>query len=133
MSFLFECPQCAARKVIVGAAVGRRVRCPSCETLVEITLPAPAAELEAMPSASVTTESAQELPVYSGVAISTPQLQPDWESGTSTTMPGVPILAVADDEENEDKVVLRSSPEEAEMDMTPMIDVTFQLLIFFMV
>lgn len=131
MAFLFECPQCAERRVIAGAAVGHRVRCPACEALVEITLPAEAAE----PSGSLggtTTESA-ELPVYTGVAITAPQLQPEWESKAVAEMPGVPVLAIADDEESEEKVHFRSKPEEAEMDMTPMVDVTFQLLIFFMV
>jgi biopolymer transport protein ExbD len=129
MSFLFECPQCAERRVIVGAAVGHRVRCPACEALVEITLPDSA---DAAAAAGPTGETA-ELPVYTGVAISAPSLQPDWEPPSGAAMPGVPILAIADDEDAEQPVSLRSKPEESEMDMTPMVDVTFQLLIFFMV
>jgi biopolymer transport protein ExbD len=129
MSFLFECPQCAERRVIVGAAVGHRVRCPACEALVEITLPESGDESS---SAGPTAETA-ELPLYTGVAISAPSLQPEWETTSNTAMPGVPVLAIADDEDAEEKVLFRSKPEESEMDMTPMVDVTFQLLIFFMV
>jgi biopolymer transport protein ExbD len=137
MPFLFECPQCAERRVIAGAAVGHRVRCPACEALVEITLPSPEVDSEARPGlqspGDATTESAEGLPVYSGVAISAPSLQPDWEGGSPAAVPGVPVLAMADDEDEEERVTIRSKPEESEMDMTPMVDVTFQLLIFFMV
>lgn len=129
MSFLFECPQCAKRKVIAGAAVGRRVRCPACEALIEITLPSPPSE---EPPAA-TSEAAEMQQVFTGVAISTPSLQPHWEKGSVASMPGVPVLAIADDEDAEERVTFRSQPEESEMDMTPMVDVTFQLLIFFMV
>lgn len=131
MPFLFECPQCAERRVIAGAVVGHRVRCPACEALVEMTLPA-ASDAPPDPSGGATTEAA-ELPVYSGVAITAPQLQPAWEAKPVAAMPGVPVLAMADDEDAEEQVVIRSKPEESEMDMTPMVDVTFQLLIFFMV
>jgi biopolymer transport protein ExbD len=129
MSFLFECPQCAERRVIVGAAIGHRVRYPACEALVEIALPE---SVDSSSSAGPTGETA-ELPVYTGVAISAPSLQPDWETPSNSAMPGVPVLALADDEDVEEPVSIRSKPEESEMDMTPMVDVTFQLLIFFMV
>jgi len=133
MSFLFECPQCAARRVIAEAAVGHRVRCPACDALVEITLPdEEPVDLET--AATPTTEAAEAVQVVTGVAINAPSLQPDWhEPHTAGSVPGVPVLAMADDEEAEEAVYLRSKPEEAELDMTPMVDVTFQLLIFFMV
>jgi biopolymer transport protein ExbD len=131
MAFLFECPQCAARRTIAEAVIGRRVRCPACETLVEIT--PPEEEIIELEPGQPSAEVAERLPVISGVAISTPNLQPDWQGGTPSHMPGVPVLATADDEEEEESVRMRSKPEEAEMDMTPMVDVTFQLLIFFMV
>ncbi len=129
MSFLFECPQCGAHKVITDAAVGRRVRCPACEALVEITLPA---DIEEEPVDLEGVQSTTQR-VFSGVAISAPSLQPDWGSESSTPghIPGVPVLAIADDEDADEAVQVRSKPEEAEMDMTPMVDVTFQLLIFF--
>jgi biopolymer transport protein ExbD len=131
MSFLFECPQCTERRVIAGAAVGHRVRCPACEALVEITLHTSSDAPLSSPGGA--TSEAAELPIYTGVAITTPQLQPEWEAKPAAAMPGVPVLAMADDEELEEQVVIRSKPEESEMDMTPMVDVTFQLLIFFMV
>lgn len=142
MSFLFECPQCTARRVIASHAVGRRVRCPVCEALVEITLPNDdeATGDEIVPlepfTAGQTAELAESnMSVISGVAITAPTLQPAWHDTESSSerVPGVPVLAIADDDETEEPIRLRSRPEESEMDMTPMVDVTFQLLIFFMV
>lgn len=143
MSYLFECPECSARRVIASVAVGRRVRCPACEALVEIVLPAdsterPNADNEKRDFAPInpTAEVAESaMQVISGVAISSPSKQADWQMDTSggDRMLGVPVLAMADDDEVEESVVVKGKTEEAEMDMTPMIDVTFQLLIFFMV
>src|SRR5688572_17310504 len=114
MSFLFECPQCAERRVIVGAAVGHRVRCPACEALVEITLPGAAgSDAEQALSGDATAETA-DLPMFTGVAISAPSLQPEWETTSKTAMPGVPVLAIADEEDGEEQVVIRSKPEESE-------------------
>jgi biopolymer transport protein ExbD len=142
MSFLFECPQCTTRRVVAIHAVGRRVRCPACEALVEITLPDDQAAgsdkivpLEPVRRGQTSEAAESSLTVISGVAISAPALQPDWHhdsNSSSDRIPGVPVLALADDEADE-PIQLRSRPEEAEMDMTPMVDVTFQLLIFFMV
>lgn len=143
MSFLFECPQCTARRVIASNAVGRRVRCPVCEALVEITLPNDAeatgdeiVSLEPITSAQTAELAESTMSVISGVAITAPTLQPDWHHETESSsdrVPGVPVLAIADDDDTEEPIRVRSRPEESEMDMTPMVDVTFQLLIFFMV
>jgi biopolymer transport protein ExbD len=143
MSYLFECPQCGTRRVIAPNAVGRRVRCPACEALVEIVLPdekeAPPTdalvELEPLQREQTSELAESTLPVISGIAISAPSLQPEWHHAAQPSaerMPGVPVLALADGEE-EEAIGFHSRPEEAEMDMTPMVDVTFQLLIFFMV
>ena len=45
----------------------------------------------------------------------------------------VSSFAVAEDEDEIDEVLIRKKRPEEEMDMTPMVDVTFLLLIFFMV
>jgi biopolymer transport protein ExbD len=66
--------------------------------------------------------------------IDAPIAPPQWSFGHSAAppiVPSMPVLAMADDDE-EPPVKLKSRHEEAEMDMTPMVDVTFQLLIFFM-
>ena len=51
----------------------------------------------------------------------------------SDIVPPPPILTDQQEENDDTPIKLRSKPEESEMDMTPMVDVTFQLLIFFMI
>lgn len=66
--------------------------------------------------------------------IDAPLPPPQWSFGGEAPpiVPTMPVLAIADDDGEEPPVKLKSRCEEAEMDMTPMVDVTFQLLIFFM-
>lgn len=65
--------------------------------------------------------------------IDAPIAPPHWSYGGEAPpiVPSMPVLAM-DDDDDEPPVRLKSRCEEAEMDMTPMVDVTFQLLIFFM-
>lgn len=132
MMFLFLCPQCGDQKKLARQSIGRRMRCPNCEALIEVELPREA-ELEEA-SAGVTTETAESrMPVITGVAVARPpEPEADWSVKPPDAVPGVPVLPIEDEEESE-KVIVRSQPEEADMDMTPMVDVTFLLLIFFMV
>jgi biopolymer transport protein ExbD len=135
MPLLFECPQCGDRRVLAAQSIGRRVRCPACESLIEVVLPEDSSELGIDPqaTAAVTAEMADAgTRIITGVAISSSAASPQ-DLRASEAVPGVPILAMDDDEDAEEKVVLKSKPEDAEMDMTPMVDVTFLLLIFFMV
>jgi biopolymer transport protein ExbD len=119
-------------------SIGRRVRCPACESLIEVILPENSDTFQ-HPDGSIapfTAELAEaRVQIITGKTISTPHMPhvevPHKES-VLEQVPGVPVLAMDDDDEEQNKVVLRSKPEEAEMDMTPMVDVTFQLLIFFM-
>jgi biopolymer transport protein ExbD len=67
--------------------------------------------------------------------IDAPIAPPQWSFGGEAPpiVPGMPVLAMDDDDGDDGPVKLqRRKVEEAEMDMTPMVDVTFQLLIFFM-
>ncbi len=47
--------------------------------------------------------------------------------------PHVPKIVVLDDQDDDDEILVRRKRDEDEIDMTPMVDVTFLLLIFFMV
>jgi biopolymer transport protein ExbD len=51
----------------------------------------------------------------------------------ASDLPSDELLPAEDDEEEDDQVLPRSKRAGEEMDMTPMVDVTFLLLIFFMV
>jgi biopolymer transport protein ExbD len=131
MSFVFVCPHCETRHRAADAAEGRRIRCPACQQVVEVTRAdgdeqlAAAATGEAEPTWGVRTVT-QSSPSYSGSG-SRREARPGLPSPRSAPPPGLPP------EPPVQFGAERKKSSEAEMDMTPMVDVTFLLLIFFMV
>ncbi|MEL6105449.1 MAG: biopolymer transporter ExbD [Planctomycetota bacterium] len=120
MSISVNCPQCGAINQVNDSLAGRRVRCPQCDTAVHVP------ELDGgtpppLPPASdepVEVETVKAAPV--AVA---PVVQP---SPAATLPPD-------DDDDDDLDGFVRKQRDEDELDMTPMVDVTFLLLIFFMV
>jgi biopolymer transport protein ExbD len=103
VSIRFACPQCGHRLKADDTAAGNRARCSKCGEIV--TIPAATAKTDTVKTDTVKTDR--------GPA-------------------DVPPLAPADVANR--LVVRRREPlSDDEIDMTPMIDVVFQLLIFFMV
>lgn len=113
---------------------GRRVRCPNCDTVVHV----PKADLDAIDEATDEEVAVEEVAVEEVVAVE-PQPEPELTlhlsaiEETPITEPQVPKIVVLDDEEDDDEVLVRTKRTHEEIDMTPMVDVTFLLLIFFMV
>ncbi|MBC8350638.1 MAG: biopolymer transporter ExbD [Planctomycetes bacterium] len=131
MPISFHCPSCNASRSAHEVLAGRKVRCPSCDELV------------AIPSDTVTDDGK-----------STVAIAPQEDDGTGTVMleavevtevieeppvvtSGVMPVSTSDlpPEEDDEPTGIRrkGNIEDTEMDMTPMVDVTFLLLIFFMV
>ena len=61
MPLLFECPQCGDRRSMAQQSIGRRVRCPSCDSLIEVVLndEREPVELDPKGTAPVTAELAE--------------------------------------------------------------------------
>ncbi|MCS7238114.1 MAG: biopolymer transporter ExbD [Thermoguttaceae bacterium] len=129
----FECSGCGRLLSVAAVYAGRTFRCPTCGVVDRVPGQRVTPEL---PKAATPKEKYSQAPV---VAETSP-----------TVSPGTPIAAVAaptqpipappqvigppGPEEQFQPVRLRRTARiEAEMDMTPMVDVTFLLLIFFMV
>lgn len=126
MSIEVKCLQCGASHHVNNRLAGRRVRCPKCETAVhvpelEIDSGAQDRDVEEVEPIVVDVEPVAAAPV---IAKTTP---PKNVGGR----PQAGTLEIDDDED--DEVLPRSDRPEQEIDMTPMVDVTFLLLIFFMV
>jgi len=139
MAIEVTCLQCGAAHRVNDRLAGRRVRCPKCDTAVHVpekvdqpvsdasaksssaASSTPAVVVEAEPVDDVTKHSSgfDRRPIEAEHAPPTPL-------GTTT-------LHVPDDDDEVDQVLPRKDRPEEEMDMTPMVDVTFLLLIFFMV
>jgi biopolymer transport protein ExbD len=122
MSIRCQCPHCGTLVSIYERAIGHRIRCPMCQKLIEalpyeqpppVPAPAPNADGVAPPA-----------PLAEPPVIARQASQPAADSG-------VDLVALP----NRSKPIIfreKRKPDEAEMDMTPMVDVVFQLLIFFM-
>jgi biopolymer transport protein ExbD len=126
MSIKIQCPKCGERTGVNERLAGRRTRCPGCDT--EIAVPS-LDEIEAAKrksrerkaekalASAETLAWAAAIPVAKSVATDQGQ-----QSGPQEDV-GFEELPIGN----------RKKREETEMDMTPMVDVTFLLLIFFMV
>lgn len=156
MSIKVQCESCGARRRVNERLAGRTIRCPGCETPLRIpelvqpqAVDPPLREIEAEPvqAEPVQAEPAQTVRnAQAGVAIHTANTvgraggtnvvieQSDPESTPPQPVhhaEHAPSAFVGEDED--DALPPRQKRDEGELDMTPMVDVTFLLLIFFMV
>ena len=139
MSIEVSCSECGASHHVNDRLAGRSVRCPSCDVVVPVPEKsmgtgvepslvgdndAGEQNAEVVAAEPIAVESVDKKDKTRGVA--------SRESATAVSV----AASAADAEEDEDEideVLIRKKRPEEEMDMTPMVDVTFLLLIFFMV
>ena len=162
MSITITCLQCGASHKVNDRLAGRRVRCPECDTAVHVPElpdePVVAAavpvdpepiEAEAIDSEPVDVESAQAVPVDAvavetvaaeAVAVEAEAVAIAVDNETKSTNGGDSKQSVPNGNQtspssadDEDEDIPRVKGDEDELDMTPMVDVTFLLLIFFVV
>lgn len=138
----FQCPSCGAKRLVASSLVGRRARCPNCDELVKVS-----AESTVDVKSSQEERPAGTETVSGFIPLTEEMLQEadeEEEDSSSTLMiddeepPIDDIDDYLEEEEpsDDDAAVSFGSSQragEAEMDMTPMVDVTFLLLIFFIV
>ena len=128
MSINVTCPECGDSHHINDRLAGRSVRCPSCDASVDVPENAPeetfVEAVEIVP-VEVEVDPVEVNPVEALVAV--PATTPHPLHNVS------PMLHGDDDDDDDGEVLKRGNRPEEEMDMTPMVDVTFLLLIFFMV
>jgi len=134
MSIQFSCEHCGTTHLVNDRFAGKRVRCPTCEAAVQVPIASTVDETEEELKSSTIDEGAaqpegtseellsQQVEVPASSAPDTPNIQVTGSEQTSVN-----------DEDDDEPVLPRQRRPEEEMDMTPMVDVTFLLLIFFMV
>ena len=134
MSIEVSCSECGASHHVNDRLAGRSVRCPGCDGVVPVPEksiePGPAGDndagqrqIEVVAAEPITAETVDKKQVTKGSV-----------SRQAATAVSMASSSVADEDEDEiDEVLIRKERPEEEMDMTPMVDVTFLLLIFFMV
>ena len=141
MSIQVKCVQCGASHQVNDRLAGRRVRCPECETAIHVpeleataeVVQAEPAEVEAVTAEAVEAEpfSAEPLEVDAGEPLEVATAVPVGSAMTGAEVP--PAGSPQGQDEDDENLFARPQREEEELDMTPMVDVTFLLLIFFMV
>ncbi len=144
MSIEVTCLQCNASHHVNDRMAGRRVRCPKCDTVVDVPELAQEEEIlatELDEDLYATIEEGE--PISSSPLSSSPQASAAEKLAAMTLTVVAPAVvasvdddsnaATSDEDEDADEVLVRTKRKEEEMDMTPMVDVTFLLLIFFMV
>ncbi len=139
MPISFECPTCNATRSAHEILAGRKVRCPSCDELVDV----PADAVDEDGKATVAIDVLQEEDDGTKTVMLEAVENAPMEVTEVIEAPPVAALAAAatvaaaqapsEDEEEPQGITRKGEIEETEMDMTPMVDVTFLLLIFFMV
>ena len=142
MSIQIQCLQCGASHQVNDRLAGRRVRCPECDTAIHVpelngattdgpqdAIEVEAVEVEAVEVEAVEVEAVEAEPV--GVeAVATKSVP---AAAAASPSPSAATGSMATDDDDDEDLFARSQREEDELDMTPMVDVTFLLLIFFMV
>ncbi len=136
MPIRFRCPACQQVLSVSSRKAGEKVRCPACQAALKIPTPTAAPAEPSLAEASETPKPDPEV-------VSSPTDQPAPDPTSATAAPSdEPVSAgallfggvtgvVEDDEE--DFQLRRAQTEFEDMDLTPMVDVTFLLLIFFMI
>lgn len=117
MSISFPCMVCGHKLKAAPEQAGRRVKCTRCESVQVVPVPRAVPLPQARPIPRAIPLAGPAAP---GMArpVSVPQASP--RRGADSEQPPI-------------RFHTRREAEEDELDMTPMIDVVFQLLIFFMV
>lgn len=125
----FVCPACGEAYSVSPQAVGHRMRCPRCNEVTDVKPTPPPARKELQqtekPPDNIATEP--EAP---------PVMRPPPVQRAEPPPPPRPPAVVVSEAEKPPEARLpkraKLVPQESEMDMTPMVDCVFQLLIFFM-
>ncbi|MCA9121458.1 MAG: biopolymer transporter ExbD [Planctomycetaceae bacterium] len=136
MPISFHCPSCDAKRSAHEILAGRKVRCPSCDALVEVPVDMTEEDGKATVALSPPEDDGTKTVMLEAVELEPVEVtevieDPPASSGRPPSTPPSDMPTV--EEEEPSGIKRKGNVEDTEMDMTPMVDVTFLLLIFFMV
>jgi|688.fasta_scaffold15128_10 biopolymer transport protein ExbD len=145
MSLSIRCPHCAVVRVVNPRVLGREIRCPTCDQafradeslLIQEGSPNPTEPSASQPPATPTPRDGNAQPLAKAQpALGTANASSKPASAATPSSAAAPVtagLSVAEEEEPEQVTFAKKELPKDDMDMTPMVDVTFLLLIFFMI
>ena len=123
MPIRFRCPSCQQVLSVTSRKAGQKVRCPACQSALRV--PTPKVESPREPESAPAVEPAAAAPE--------PESAPAVEPAAVAKSIFGPVMVEEPESEEEEFELRRAQTEFEEMDLTPMVDVTFLLLIFFMI
>lgn len=148
MSARMSCPECSAEYNVADRMRGRLLRCPECDQRVSVPVDAPSADgepeeivdaepldvdvLDAEPVEDELLDAVRiDVEPHRGQSLGEDMFHLE----TAETSPALAHALPPSDEDDlpEPAPLSRRQRQDQELDMTPMVDVTFLLLIFFMV
>ena len=144
MAIRFQCPRCNSIRTVHDRMKGKQIRCPDCDSVVRIPAVIQEEGLAAvvpLPSVVVPKTSQQnnrqsknQQVKSSGSDNFESQARPKSNTSPKRLKPAAAASSSSDnDEETETLGFPKRELPKDDMDMTPMVDVTFLLLIFFMI
>jgi biopolymer transport protein ExbD len=141
MSIEVTCLQCGASHRVNHNLSGRRIRCPECDTVVHVPEIDPAdladpTDLSDQKDRTDPTDQKDPTDLSDRTDLSDPTDLAELADPTERTALADPQqlhVLVLDADIDDEPVLVRSKRPDDPIDMTPMVDVTFLLLIFFMV
>jgi biopolymer transport protein ExbD/DNA-directed RNA polymerase subunit RPC12/RpoP len=122
MSIRFRCPKCKTIRSFHRRLLGREIRCPDCDATIVLPTVEQVEDAERKKAAEKSESKPTKAP-------QSPAPRP-----TKSTPKPAPVVAADEDHDDDDEAppVQRRQMPHDHIDMTPMVDITFLLLIFFM-
>lgn len=126
MTLMIRCPHCASVRSVNPRVMGREIRCPDCDQLFLV-----GPDLQVGETSSSSAEESRE---NANLDDSPDPTYPSGVVKVERAAPVAPLKPAAQEQDEPEEVVFAAKelPKD-DMDMTPMVDVTFLLLIFFMI
>lgn len=134
MSLSIRCPHCSSVRAVHPRVMGREIRCPDCDQSFQVNpslqvQPATDSKVDEVIEAVVVEESRLGDPLPSALSEDASRGKPARKAIPRSAV----STAIVEEEEPEQVSFAKKELPKDDMDMTPMVDVTFLLLIFFMI
>lgn len=133
MPISFHCPSCNASRSAHEILAGRKVRCPSCDELVAVPVDAVDEDGTATVAIDPVDDDATKTVMLEAVENAPMEVTEVIDAAPAMAAVASAVDVALEEDEEPQGIAKRGDIEDTEMDMTPMVDVTFLLLIFFMV
>ena len=136
MPIIFRCPSCNQKLSAPSRKAGKTITCPVCRfgfSIPSVDRAEPQAATGDEPEQSPRDDQKQPPPQPDESVQQPTSASPRQPAVASQPVESAPPVSPALDDDDEGLVLRKAETEFDDMDLTPMVDVTFLLLIFFMI